>query len=226
MTLVVLTPSRGRPDQLARLARAFRLTVEEPTTLLEVRLDDDDPMLGSYLYPAGVDVHVGPRLGLMPTLNDEADRVLRVIPACDVIGHLGDDHLPVTPRWDQTILEALATPGIAYGNDLLQGERLPTAVFISARIVRALGHFALPAVRHCYGDDYWKALGEAAGCLRYLPDVIFEHLHPFAGKADHDATYAEGGANGELADTDAAAWAAYRDGPRFASDVEAVRSVL
>lgn len=33
-------------------------------------------------------------------------------------------------------------------------------------------------------------LGNDLGCLSYLPDVIIEHLHPGAGKAEWDERYA------------------------------------
>jgi hypothetical protein len=34
------------------------------------------------------------------------------------------------------------------------------------------------------------ALGSAAGCLRYLPDVVVEHGHPLVRKGQWDAGYA------------------------------------
>jgi hypothetical protein len=39
-------------------------------------------------------------------------------------------------------------------------------------------------------DDFWMDLGRRAGGLTYLPDVIIEHMHPHAGKAEHDDGYA------------------------------------
>jgi hypothetical protein len=106
---------------------------------------------------------------------------------------MGDDHRPRTLGWDQTLLYAATTdgagPGIAYGNDLLQGANLPTQVCIDARIVELLGNMAPPQLTHLYVDNYWKALGEGAGCLRYCHNVVIEHMHPVAGKAAMDAGY-------------------------------------
>jgi hypothetical protein len=81
--------------------------------------------------------------------------------------------------------------GIAYGNDLLQGERLPTAAFMTSDIIRTLGWMCPPTLEHLYIDNAWLELGRAMGRLRYLPDVVLEHLHPDAGKAQQDQTYAE-----------------------------------
>jgi hypothetical protein len=97
------------------------------------------------------------------------------------LASLGDDHLPRTPGWDLRLLEAIAGmggTGFAYGNDLLQGAALPTAVVVSSNIVTALGWMCEPSMRHYCIDNVWKDLGEGAGCLAYLPDVIIEHLRP------------------------------------------------
>jgi hypothetical protein len=44
-------------------------------------------------------------------------------------------------------------------------------------------------MKHLYLDNFWKALGEDLGNLAYLPQVIIEHLHPVAGKAEWDEGY-------------------------------------
>jgi hypothetical protein len=107
------------------------------------------------------------------------------------IGFMGDDHCPRTYGWDKAYVDALREmgTGIVYGNDLIQGARLPTQVAMTADIVRALGYMAPPALTHLYVDNFWRDLGTVAGCLRYLPDVTVEHRHPIAGKAEWDEGY-------------------------------------
>jgi radical SAM superfamily enzyme YgiQ (UPF0313 family) len=78
---------------------------------------------------------------------------------------------------------------VAYGNDLLQSENLPTAVMLSKAIVSALGGMVPPKLRHLYLDNFWKRLGEDLGNLVYVPQVIIEHCHPLAGKAEWDEGY-------------------------------------
>jgi hypothetical protein len=78
-----------------------------------------------------------------------------------------------------------------YGDDLLQGERLPTAVFMSPSIVRTLGWMVPPGMIHLYLDDVWRELGKAVGCLRYHPEIVIEHMHPGANKAGWDPIYLE-----------------------------------
>jgi len=95
-----------------------------------------------------------------------------------IIGFIGDDHRFRTPGWDLLVEDALDLGGIAYGDDLAQRQALPTQVFISSKIVEALGWMGLPGAKHLYLDNAWRTLGEGAGCLYYLSNVVIEHLHP------------------------------------------------
>jgi hypothetical protein len=80
--------------------------------------------------------------------------------------------------------------GIVYGDDLLQRDRLPTQCAVTADIVRVLGWMAPPTLTHLAVDDWWLRLGQQADCIRYLPAVVVEHMHPVAAKAAWDAGYA------------------------------------
>lgn len=192
--LMVLVPTRGRPENVARLEEGRKNTGAEESDFLYA-VDPDDPELEGYLAldcPSVYVLHARMRLG--PTLNWLAT----VGPArgYPFIGFMGDDHLPRTARWDRRVIETLdvPVPRIAYGDDLLQGENLPTAVFLQSKIVRALGFMSPPEMVHLYLDNFWKTLGEQVHGLRYLPDVVIEHLHPAAGKAQMDAGYREANA--------------------------------
>ena len=60
-----------------------------------------------------------------------------------------------------------------------------------ARITRTLGYFSPPKQKHLFIDNFWRDLGIELGTLVYVPEVIIEHLHPFAGKAQWDEGYLE-----------------------------------
>jgi hypothetical protein len=136
---------------------------------------------------------------------------------------MGDDHRPRTRGWDAAYLEALHDlgTGIVYGDDLLQGANLPTQCAMTSNIVQALGCMAPATLRHMYVDNAWRALGEAAGCLRYLPEVVVEHLHPVAGKAEWDDNYRRVNAP-EMYGHDADAFGEYLRG-QFAEHVAKVQ---
>jgi hypothetical protein len=143
-----------------------------------------------------------------------------------IIGNLGDDQMARTPGWDRMVVEAMTEPGFVYGNDLFQGERLPCGgIFIHAAIVNALGWYALPACEHLFIDNAWALLGRNLGRLTYLPDMVFEHLHPLAGKGDWDDGY-ERANNAAAVDRDRIAFESWRDGGGLPKAVTIIRESL
>lgn len=191
--LKVVVPSRGRPENIERLACGIRDTTNSRVTSLTVVVDHDDPALQRYITLAGhhqwwdLVVQVGnQKLG--PILNAHA---VPLAHTCTHLAFMGDDHLPRSPLWDEILINALhGRPGVAYGNDLFQGPNLPTAVVISSDLIRTLGYMQPRQLVHLYFDDFWKLLGESVGNLAYRGDVVIEHLHPIAGKAEWSAQYA------------------------------------
>lgn len=209
MSMTVVVPSRGRPQNIERLVNDFIETATTDVTL-HVVVDHDDPELDRYLKIEArfLDMEVQTQRGLNRILNTAA--VIEAQYPTHIVGFMGDDHAPRTMGWDQRIEEVLYdSTGVAYGDDLLMGEKLPTAVFITSDLIRCLGWFSPPQLTHLCLDVFWKVLGETT-TLHYLEDVIIEHLHPAAGKAEFDERYAAVN-NPEMVQRDAAAWYAYRD---------------
>lgn len=199
--LLVIVPSRGRPENVVRLIGAWKATVRDDAKLFVVT-DPDDPTADDYHgLQIGADDdrfgHIildprGERLRLGGILN-YIGYAYACEPDVPVLGFVGDDHLPRTEGWDTAVLAALHDlgSGIVYGDDLLQGQKLPTAVFMTSDIIRTLGWMVPPGLVHLYIDDAWRELGAAMGRLKYLPDVVIEHMHPAAQKASWDHRYAE-----------------------------------
>lgn len=232
MSVVVVMPSRGRPERARSAIDALRRTTSLVSTALVLVVDADDPLVDEYrrLRWSGF----GPETWLMvlePEVTGDLVRAtntasLRVIAEQPdaIVANLGDDHLSRTWGWDEKMIAALATPGIAYGDDRLQGENLPTAPFISPEIIRALGWYALPTCHHLFIDDAWKALGIATGTLRYVPEVVIEHEHPATGRVEWDDGY-ERANNQEATARDKEAFDRWRN-TTFYDDVNNVRRAL
>lgn len=205
--ILVIVPTRGRADNVARLAGEFTATATGCAHLL-LAVDDDDPTN----LPVGdldtVTVTRAPRNGFAPRLNDEARRH-----AGDwfALASWGDDHVPRTPGWDRRVLDTLHEMGTGWvsGDDLVHGPAIPTAWAQTSDIVEALGWMTPPALAHLYVDNAQRDLAEAVGRFRYLPDVIVEHAHPIVGKAPWDALYDEGN-NDTAATADRLAYEAWR----------------
>ena len=229
MSLIVIIPSRGRPHSIADLAKAFSDTTHHDTKVW-ITVDSNDPDLTR--YRDAVTLAANPRItvtavngGCMSAALNEAATKAASDPTVEAIGFMGDDHRPRTPGWDATYVATLREMGvgIVYGDDKLQSEALPTQCAMSASIVRALGWMCPPVLRHLWIDNFWLDLGRGADCLRYLPDVLVEHMHPYVDKGVMDAGY-ERVNSLEMIDHDRDAYEQYVIS-YLSSDVEKVRAL-
>lgn len=217
LKLLIIVPSRGRPDNADRLLNQIVTTTavgEEPYVTFAVDLDD--PTIGDYPLTHTDEVTGG---DMVTALNEVA---VPNAQGFEYIAFLGDDTFP-HPGWYPKIMEALQSKknSIVYGNDLIHGEGLPTSVFMDANIVRTLGYMAPPNQKQLFVDNYWKALGEALGTLTYVPEAIIEHLHPLVQKAPSDASY-EQAYSGDRWTADEEAFKLYMS-EQFMLDLEKLR---
>jgi hypothetical protein len=222
--LLVIVPSRGRPEGVRRLLTAVRETVKL-TTHVHVAVDDDDPELDAYqrvLEDAG-DGHTletGPRKGLAAWTNEIAVRRAGEFP---FLASFGDDMVPKTRYWDYYLTRAIGDmggTGFAYPWDGLR-EDIPEACVMSSDIVAALGWMCEPSLEHFFVDDVWADLGHGAGCIRHCRAITVEHVHPRARKTASDKTYKD--ASPKL-DADREAYKAWRSA-RMAEDVQKVTAL-
>lgn len=259
--LLQIVPTRSRPQNIAKVVEAWDATGAFDHADLYFVIDDDDPARDEYWKAYGdvrrmmeasalrtrrlakLWMHEAVKWQpLVPKLNDFTESCMRWIGnycGHTAYGFAGDDHLPRTVGWAKKFLDRLEIldtehgGGIVYGNDGYQGERLATSWAMSASIVKALGGRQVPApVEHLYCDNAVMDLGRRLGVLRYLPDVMIEHMHPSARKAKTDAQYDT--VNGTLQyqrDSSAyLAWKLVQGGdsrvPSLAADVQRARGAF
>jgi glycosyltransferase involved in cell wall biosynthesis len=194
MNTAIIVPSRNRPHNIAELQKA--LTDTESSSELFVIVDHDDETLEQYDQLENNFTEIlcfeRGRKGMADPLN-AGTRMLSELNRFHYFIYMGDDHRPRTKHWDEvwrTNLDELGT-GIVYGDDLFQSEGLPTAVGMTADIVKALNGMTPESFAHLYVDDFWLRLGQDLNAIRYLPETVIEHLHPMAGKSEWDAGYQE-----------------------------------
>jgi len=189
--LLIIVPSRGRPHAVPRVVDAWNATGAYDHAALLFAIDADDPSHGAYLEQAS-------QQALMLTVPEWQPMVYKLDQAATryandyfALGFAGDDHLPRTAGWAKRYLDTLHElgTGIVHANDLFQGPNLCTEWAMTSDIVRTLGRMVPAPVDHLCSDSSVHDLGTAAGCLRYLDDVVIEHMHPAARKATYDATY-------------------------------------
>ena len=206
MKNLLIVPTRSRPHKAVEFYEAFKEYTSDDTTLCFAIDDDDDSGYDQNMFPDVV-WEVNPRLRLGGTLNLVANKYCNDY---NYLSFMGDDHRVRTLNWDQTLTSDPVEYLVAYGNDLIQGASLPTAVLMDSSIVRKVGHMCPPSLKHLYLDNYWLYLGEALRSIRYYDDVIIEHMHYSVGKSDKDALYEELNSNEQFGQ-DQPAWIQYRD---------------
>lgn len=182
--VLVIVPTRGRPDASVEFHKEF--LQKSMISDLMFAIDEDDA--DSYPRIDGVLYEVNPRMGMNGTLNYVANKYAN---SYKYIVFMGDDHRVRTFGWDLVMAEKIGSLGVAYGNDLIQGQALPTAVMMSSKIIKAIGYMAPPKQKHMYLDNFWLDLGTRLNAIHYLEDVIIEHLHFSVGKSDMDSGYQE-----------------------------------
>ena len=186
--VALLVPTRSRPDNAQALLDEFNKN-SQISDLFFIIDEDQENLYPHYVGAQNVIIEA-PRKGMGPALNDAA-----IFAAYDYpyVAFMGDDHRPRTEGWDSLLAGMIEQMGggIAYGNDLLQGAALPTAVMMDADIIQMLGYMHPPTLRHLYLDNFWLRLGTDIGKIAYMPEVIIEHMHYANGKAQQDAQYME-----------------------------------
>lgn len=207
--LLIVVPTRGRPHAINRVVEAWNATGGWEDAELRFVVDEDDPTLDQY-REAFKDAPLPDPSQRGPVHLVVADRWRPLVPKLNLaaatwapeyfaVGFAGDDHLPRTPGWARRYIEVLRArgTGIVYGNDLIQGPRLPTQWAMTSNIIHTLGRMVPADVEHLYCDNAVLALGQTAGCITYLPNVLVEHTHPLAGTAPDDDGYARVNAPGQ-----------------------------
>lgn len=207
--MIILVPTRGRPRNAVELLTEHdRLSTHSDILFV---IDANDPEHDAYEYEVGAEKCMtiqNETRGMAYPINKAASAIAKK-DEYKYFAFLGDDHRPRTAGWDELLIQAMQKrPSMAYGNDLLQKERLPTMIAMTSDIVKALDGMVPPKMKHLYLDNFWKKLGQDLGALTYLDHVIIEHMHPVAGKAEWDEGYKEVNAT-EIYSFDALAYQNY-----------------
>jgi hypothetical protein len=221
--ILIIVPSRSgnsvRYPNVDRFIENWELNSEGLSDLC-IALDDDD----DFKYPRrdGVIYEVNPRVRMIPTLNQVA---VKYKDEYKYIAFFGDDHV-IQTKWESEFIEFFKSNnnvGIAYANDLLQGERLPTAVCLTSNIVDALGYMVPTNLVHMYADNFWLDLGRKLNIIKYFDNIIFEHIHPDNGKAVRDSQYMEANA---VFSIDQQQYSHYVNSNKFNEDILKVKKLI
>lgn len=183
MTIAVVMPSRGRPEQANEAVKSFYDTRRHDSQIY-IAADATDSRLLDY----GIQTRT-PVYETIGTMVARTNDLALSLPE-DIIGWCADDNRFRTLGWDCDVQRAFDKGALMVNtNDLLVGNEKGGVFFARADVIHALGYFLLPSQEHLYVDYAFTELGKAAGVLTYLGYTIIEHLHPYANKAQWDNNY-------------------------------------
>ena len=191
--MCILIPSRQRNHKIKELHDIWEKNLDKSIkTDCIILLDEDDEKnydrLPNFKYKI---VKPNGKRGVTYPLNQGA---IEYCNHYDYIAFIGDDHRPNTKNWNSIIynkLKSTAPYSMVYANDLLQGDKLSTFIFMDSWYVRTLGYMSHPKICHLNSDNMWLFIGKTLNNIHYLKDVIIEHLHYTCRKSDEDELYKE-----------------------------------
>jgi len=180
--MIVIVPTRSRPEQCARLIKSFEETTDTASLLFVI--DGDDESYEGFDWHGHRCAELNPRGSLTQKLNNT---VKNIIDDYDEIMWQGDDNEFITPHWDTRLLEAREEwgSGWLYPNNGRRSD-VPESWTVSSDVVEAVGWYANPVLGHYYIDNSVAEIGKRAGLIRWVPDVQIRHHHY---SVDPDAEY-------------------------------------
>lgn len=192
----LLLPTRGRPALVQRLFESLIQTTSDLQRLeIVLYIDEDDAETREISHPVLSLVKIigrpGQTMGNMNRACYEASRGRYVM-------LINDDVIFRTTSWDARVIQSVKRfadeIALVYGNDLDQGEAVPTFPIVSRRVCELLGEICPSGYRHLHIESHLldifrqlSRLGHKRIC--YMEDVIFDHMHYAVGKSALDTTY-------------------------------------
>jgi hypothetical protein len=194
MKLLAMCSSRNRPKELVRMLDSFDATHTEGLSEIRVYISEDDPHLSEYrAIPEKYLTRClfGPHKYLVEVNNFFSTITY---PGLEYYQEINDDHIYHTPGWDQKLIKVIEEKGqgwgYAFGSNGI--DQNPGGTVMSGNMVRTLGWFDPPELRHSMTDAARVAIGKWIKRLFYVDEVFIEHrcwhdgLHGFGVKAPWD----------------------------------------
>ena len=110
----------------------------------------------------------------------------------DIIMLCGDDARFRTKSWDTLIRDEFLKQDdrivLVYGDDMIQGAGLATHSFVHRKWIEVSGFWLPPYFCSDWVDTWLFTVSQILNRVKFLPDVITEHMHYSVGKSAFDST--------------------------------------
>jgi hypothetical protein len=183
----IITPSRGRPIQLKRMAESAWCNVSDFSNVeIVVRVDSDDPLLEEYKKIPDIKYVEGTRDIIHSARWDEC----LPISYGDIIFSANDDITFNTNHWDFFLEDWFSRSEdkiwLCHGDDMgYGGDKVATMPVVHRRWIDCLGYFFPPYFDGDYPDAWVSDIADRIGRRKFLP-YMTEHFHFLLGKAEKD----------------------------------------
>jgi len=187
----IVIPSRGRPEKLLEMMNSVINCASSPELIeFVLYLDDDEASDYEMFYKRAV------------IIKGERTHMGKMFRACilkssgKTIVICNDDVIVSTNKWDDIIYENLKSYDdnifLMYPNDLNKGSALCTfPIFSKELFLKFPGTLPedLTLIDLHLRDLFFQLKGLGINRIKYLDNVVFEHLHYTLGKSSLDETY-------------------------------------
>lgn len=181
----LLHATRGRGKKALQMQQRWLSRAKNPDAIEHIfAVDADDeqalPLAANYA------VIVEPGGGCVRAWNAAAAKSSGL-----VLVQMSDD-FDCPMHWDEIILERfgdLSKPAVLDIDDgYRKDDLICTAIMTRARYMEQ-GYFMHPGFYSMYSDNWFSHCARRDGIVIPAKDILFEHLHPAAGKGEWDQTY-------------------------------------
>jgi len=199
MKILYKVTSRQRPDNLKRTLLNIQEMATNPDYLICLTLDADDKTVFNKEFREwlegnfGFETHVF--FGKSKNKIDAINRDVSVFKVFDILVNVSDDQIFTIKGFDDKIRDVFLFEG---NTDLYLHFRdtnhdpidaLCTLSIIGQDYFKRDGYIYHPSYKSVWCDNESMQVAKNRNCYRFIPDVIFEHLHPAYGKAQTDSQY-------------------------------------
>lgn len=211
MSIALLVPTKGRPEQFKRMCKSAKMTASNVggLTIFAATSQEDLPKYdpgvlggGGYIFAdengwempsdgIGGNIIITP--DGMPTAykwNLLAEKAMQN-PNNKLFMLCADDVIFSTPMWDKALLDhynALENKIHVYHLlDNRTGHGTPHPI-VTREYIEAMGYFLHPLFLHWFVDTWTVEIAKAAGCFTHMTDYMLEHIKP-SDQGKPDATH-------------------------------------
>ena len=197
MRLLIKYPTRQRPEQFAKTLAAYHDNLGDPVnTRFLITVDRNDrTMAGTWrneIFLAmkcgvGLDIHHGK--GKIAAINSGMEHAGE----WDIVLLASDDMIPLGPRYDGAIRDAMRTyfpdtDGALWIHDGRQ-DRICTIVCMGRKYYDRFGYIYHPSYRSLWCDNEWTEVAQALGKIERLPELIRNESPDWQGNQKMDRLY-------------------------------------